>query len=42
MQALAGETGDIIDPKVWEEVINECDKNGDGVIDIDEFLNMFN
>ena len=42
MEALAGETGDVIDPKVWEDVINECDKNGDGVIDIDEFMNMFN
>ena len=24
----------------WQELINECDENGDGEIDYDEFVNM--
>ena len=29
-----------MDQKVLEDMIRECDKNGDGVIDYKEFLDM--
>jgi Ca2+-binding EF-hand superfamily protein len=29
-----------MDPNILSEMINECDKNGDGVIDYNEFLEM--
>ena len=38
--ALGVGDGKNIDEKVWLEVINEVDENGDGEIDFDEFKNM--
>lgn len=35
---LGGESG--FDDKVWAEIINEVDKNGDGEIELAEFIAM--
>ncbi|CEM37936.1 unnamed protein product [Vitrella brassicaformis CCMP3155] len=32
--------GEKMDPKVWEEIAAEADKNGDGEVDLDEFKTM--
>lgn len=30
-----------LNDKIWNELLKECDKNGDGMISLPEFLDMF-
>ena len=39
-EALASETADLMDQKVWEDIIKEADINNDGVIDYEEFMKV--
>lgn len=32
----------LADEKVWEDIIQEVDSNGDGMIDLKEFLDLMN
>ena len=40
MQVLASEAGSQFDKEAWSQLIDECDQDGDGKIDLDEFYKM--
>ena len=40
MKKFFGEAGKIIEEDVWKEMMNEADLNGDGQIDLDEFVKL--
>ncbi|CAI2366995.1 unnamed protein product [Moneuplotes crassus] len=37
---LAGVEGELIDVEVWEDILKECDLDGDGKVSFDEFVHM--
>ena len=37
---LAGVEGDLLDVEVWEDILKECDLDGDGKVSFDEFVHM--